>query len=105
MGLRERMTWLLSRVHEPRPRVVPDPWAVLRVQLRLGALAHELRVLRSGSSVYARVRRLRAAEAAYDDLLLEACRLAVVPVPRSWRADEQQRTSLEVELVSRGWSW
>lgn len=83
----------------------PDPFDVLRIQVRLGALADELRVLEADRRVYAKAHRLRATKAAYDDLLGEACLLAGVPLQRDGRPREQERLREEVELASRGWSW
>jgi hypothetical protein len=45
-----------------------------------------------------------ALEAAYDDLLDEACRLAGVPDPEV-EQPEEKRWQEEQELASRGWSW
>jgi hypothetical protein len=46
-----------------------------------------------------------AAEAAYDDLLDEACRLAGVPETAHLARGEDKRWLEEQELASRGWSW
>ena len=83
----------------------PDPFEVLRLQTRLGVVADQVRLLEGDDRVYAKAARLRATQAAYDDLLEEACRLAGVPVQREGRRREQERLREEVELASRGWSW
>jgi hypothetical protein len=46
-----------------------------------------------------------ALEAAYDDLLDEACRLAGVPGPAELERSEEKRWLEEQELASRGWTW
>ena len=83
----------------------PDPFDVLRLQVRLGVLADEVRTLEEDRRVYAKAHRLRATKAAYDDLLEEACELAGIPVERDGRPRDQERLREEVELASRGWSW
>lgn len=83
----------------------PDPFDVLRVQVRLGILADQVRGLEADRQVYAKAHRLRVTKAAYDDLLEEACRLAGVPLERDRGPREQERLREEVELASRGWSW
>lgn len=92
------LRWL--RRGRPLP---PDPFAVLHVQMRLSELSRQLRVLEDDPYVFAKAHRLRATRAAYDDLLVEACRLAGVTVegPRS----TEERWREELELSSRGWSW
>ena len=103
------MRWLLLRLRRRPPP--PDPFEVLRVQMRLAVLAEEVRALERSSEVYARVHHLRATEAAYDALLIEACRLAGVPTaahpdrPSTVVQDKDERFREEVELASRGWSW
>ena len=88
-----------------------DPFEVLRVQLRLGALADEVRALERNGNLYARGHHLRATQAAYDALLIEACVLAGISTSPDSRArqtisqGEQERFREEVELASRGWSW
>ena len=88
-----------------------DPFEVLRVQLRLGALADEVRALERNTNLYARGHHLKATQAAYDALLIEACELAGIstrPDPcarRTFSQGEQERFREEVELASRGWSW
>lgn len=108
-----RRAW--RRRRPPPPPPAPDPFEVLSLQLRLGLLADQLRVLENDPQVFARARRLMAVRAAYDALLAEACRMAGVemdeddeaPAPAGrgdvWSDDERFRE--EMELASRGWSW
>ncbi|WP_225755688.1 hypothetical protein [Actinotalea sp. Marseille-Q4924] len=110
---RPRQAW--RRRRPPPPPPVPDPFEVLSLQLRLGMLADQLRVLESDPQVFARARRLMAVRAAYDALLAEACRLAGVELDEDdgelatgsgtspW--SDQERFREEMELASRGWSW
>jgi len=104
-GWRDRVTGRLRR--EP----ACDPFHVLALQTRLGAVAHELRVLKADGDAYARAHRLQAALAAYDDLLAEACRVAGVPQDSAAAGGggeelrEQQRLREEMELCARSWSW
>ncbi|GAA2721289.1 hypothetical protein [Cellulomonas aerilata] len=103
------MRWLLLRLRRRPPP--PDPFEVLRVQMRLAVLADEVRALERSDDVYARMHHLRATEAAYDAMLIRACHLAGVPtshgpderttVPQS----QEERFRAEVELAARGWSW
>jgi hypothetical protein len=100
------------RLRPPPPPPAPDPFEVLSLQLRLGLLADQLRTLENDPQVFARGRRLMAVRAAYDALLVEACRMAGVelddddvPVGGSSDASEHQRFREEMELASRGWSW
>lgn len=93
-----------------RSTPVENPFEALTVQIRLGQLAQELRVLDADQHVWAKGRRVMATQAAYDDLLAEACRLAGVDVPAGTRRDgapqaEPERFREEIELASRGWSW
>jgi hypothetical protein len=99
-GILERQARRLRR-HDPPP----DPFDVLRIQVRLGILADELRALEQNDHVYAKAHRLRAIRAAYDDLLEEACRLAGVDLDPLADRGEQERLREEVELTARGWSW
>jgi hypothetical protein len=104
------MRWLhLRSRHEPPP---PDPFEVLRVQMRLAVLAEEVRALERSEDVYARMHHLRATEAAYDAMLMRACALAGVPTSRPADAapatvpqSPDDRFRAEVELAARGWSW
>ena len=104
------MRWVFPWLRR-RPPPPPDPFEVLRVQMRLAALAEEVRALERSSDVYARVHHIRATEAAYDAMLVEACRLAGVPTqsgngrPSTVPQHRDERFREEVELASRGWSW
>lgn len=110
-GSRPRWRPALARLLERlagrlrRAEARPDPFEALRLQVRLGVLAGELRALEGDVQVYAKWHRLRATRAAYDDLLEEACRLAGVPVDPQASRSERERLRVEVELTSRGWSW
>ncbi|HZI96490.1 MAG TPA: hypothetical protein VFD41_03080 [Actinomycetales bacterium] len=95
--------WLLGRLGLRRGPV-DDPFEVLRVQMRLAELARQIQVLEADPHVYAKAHRLRATHAAYDDLLVEACRLAGVDIEDAPR-DRAERWREELELSSRGWSW
>lgn len=78
---------------------------VLRVQQRLGVVAAQIQELRSPSFQAASAHRLLALEAAYDDLLVEACDLAEVPpAPPDLRGEDLRRYEEEA-LAERGWSW
>jgi hypothetical protein len=83
----------------------PDPFETLRLQTRLGELAGEIRRVEATPRVYAKAHRLVALQAAYDDLLDEACRLAGVPGEADLERGEQKRWLEEQELATRGWSW
>jgi hypothetical protein len=83
----------------------PDPFEALRVQSRLGVLAGEIHDLEADLTVFARVHRLAALQAAYDDLLREACVLAGVPPVADDRRGDDMRWHEEQELAARGWSW
>lgn len=87
-----------------RPVPGPDPFDTLRLQTRLGHLAAEIRRVEA-TRMYAKAHRLMALEAAYDDLLDEACRLAGVPGEADLKRSEAKRWQEEQELASRGWSW
>lgn len=100
------------RRYPPPPPPPPDPFEVLSLQLRLGLLADQLRTLENDPQVYARARRLIAVRAAYDALLVEACRMAGVEVDDEDVAtvdggpgSEGERFREEIELAARGWSW
>lgn len=106
-----RLRTVLPRRHRPSPPPPADPFVVLQLQLRLGVLAAQLRALEADSRVWGRAHRLSAAQAAYDALLAEACRMAGVDVlaaerrPTAVVPDEPERFREEMELASRGWSW
>jgi hypothetical protein len=82
----------------------PDPFDTLRLQMRLGHLAGEIRRVEE-ARIYAKAHRLMALEAAYDDLLDEACELAGVPADAELKRGEEKRWLEEQALASRGWSW
>ncbi|GAB3161391.1 hypothetical protein GCM10027059_11410 [Myceligenerans halotolerans] len=89
---------------------VPDPLVTLRLQIRLGELASELRHIEEDPGLYARAHHWFAVQGAYDALLRDACRLAGVPTKAApLRGDEHsaadERLREELELSSRGWSW
>lgn len=86
-----------------RPATGPDPFVTLTIQTRLSRLAGEINRLEQEGGRWARAHHLSAAQAAYDDLLVEACRLLEVPVPDAKRP--VRRLLAEAELRSRGWSW
>jgi hypothetical protein len=95
----------VARRFRRRPEPGPDPFDTLRLQTRLGHLAGEIRRIETAPGVYARAHRLMAVEAAYDDLLDEACKLAGVPTETCQLRAEEKRWHEEQELASRGWSW
>ena len=107
-GMAARTSW--ARLHRTS---VPDadPFDALGVQMALGRLADQVRALEGEPRVFARGRRLLAAQAAYDTLLLEACTLAGITVAQEERtlawgtAREPERFREEMELSARGWSW
>jgi hypothetical protein len=81
----------------------PDPFDALGIQMRLGRLAAEIRRLEHNDGRWARVHHLTAAQAAYDDVLAEAC--ALVGLPLQEAAAPVRRLLAESELRSRGWTW
>lgn len=83
----------------------PDPFETLRVQTRLGHLAGEIRRIQATPRVYAKAHRLMVLEAAYDDLLDEACRLAGVAGEADLERGKEKRWLEEQKLATRGWSW
>ena len=110
----ERRDGLPDEVISPHPALpdADDPLAVLAIQVRLGVLADHIRELESDERIWARGRRLEAAQAAYDALLDEACRLAGIPShlpplggPGLRRNSEPDRFEDELALAQRGWSW
>lgn len=96
-------TWLRGLL-AARRRPADDPFEVLRVQMRLAELARQIQALEVDPHVYAKAHKLRATHAAYDDLLVEACRLAGVDIADAPRS-RAERWREELELSSRGWSW
>ncbi len=106
--LRRRLQPLFDRLARRlrrRAAAEPDPFDTLRLQTRLGELAGEIRRVQATPRVYAKAHRLMALEAAYDDLLDEACRLAGVPGEADLARGEERRWLEEQELATRGWSW
>ena len=101
----QRVTTRLTVRLRRHPVPAPDPFDTLRLQTRLGDLSTKIRSVESAPHVYAKAHRLMALEAAYDDLLDEACRLAGVPDQAECRRAEEKRWQEEQELASRGWSW
>ena len=81
-----------------------DPLTTLQLQLRLGQIAREIRALAGDDARFATAHHTRAAQAAYDELLREACRRAGVE-DDSPITSETDRLLRELELSSRGWSW
>ena len=105
---RRRLTSSVSRrarLFRRREVPAPDPFDTLRVQTRLAHLSGKIRRLESTPRIFARAHHLKALEAAYDDLLDEACRLAGVPDDAESLHGEEKRWHEEQELTSRGWSW
>lgn len=84
-------------------RNTDDPFVVLALQLRLGAVANHLRRIEMDTRMYARGERWIAAKDAYDTLLADACQIAGVPPAHA--PTEGERLRVELELTSRGWSW
>jgi hypothetical protein len=101
-----------------------DPFAVLDVQCSLARLEREITSLRrTGSRDFAQAHHLRAALIAYDQLLVQACRMAGVEPPTQDRPEaavsgaelngsrpedpggEVARVLAVVALDARGWRW
>jgi hypothetical protein len=110
---RARIAERLERIarHLRRRPKAPDPFEVLAVQMRLSAIAANIRAIEDEPHLYARAHHLHAAHVAYDDLLAEACLLAGVDagpplgfsVPEELRVD--RRLQEELELSALGWTW
>jgi hypothetical protein len=111
-------SWLASDMHARgrarrvarRRALVPDPFELLELQARLGAIAGEIRRLQDAPDVYARAHHWRAAQTAYDALLRDACRLTGLsvhdaPLRLDARAADDERLREELELSAHGWSW
>jgi hypothetical protein len=81
-----------------------DPFSTLEVQLALSRLDREISALLTDRSErFAQGHHLQAALLAYEQVLLEACRLAEVPsLPEGRRL---RRVMAEAELRARGWTW
>jgi hypothetical protein len=112
---RVRRRWSVRSVAD-----MPDPFTILQMQHRLSLIASELRELEAEQAdliYYARAHRIHTRRSAYDQLLVEACKLAGVPTPRpkpgsgtegnelSVYRSEDERFSAEIELAARGWHW
>ena len=97
----ERLAARLGRPTVP----AADPFETLRLQTRLGHLAGKIQRIEATPRIYAKAHRLMALEAAYDNLLDEACRLAGVPDQADLERGEQRRWLEEQQLATRGWSW
>lgn len=112
--LGRRLRRLNARWHEAlAPRVreeAADPFDALTLQIRLGQLAAQVQALEADPHAWARGRRIKATQDAYDDVLMEACRLAGIDAlardPDAGIAErDPERFREEMELASRGWSW
>ena len=103
--LADRLEALAARLRRRRAYVVPDPFVALRVQSRLGIVAHHVQSLEADKRAMARAERIVASQLAYDDLLAEACRMAGVDIPPHAKGDAAERFREEVELAGRGWTW
>lgn len=102
--LARRLDRFASRLRR-EPEAETDPFAALRVQERLGAVADHVRSLEIDVHTFARAERIIASQLAYDQLLAEACQLAGVEVEQHPAGDPAERFREEVELASRGWTW
>lgn len=111
-----RTRWEVRRAarrarHGTRASAASDPFEVLAVQLRLAAVAEQLRALEDHPDTWALAHRLESTLAAYDELLGEAQRLAGVttvaapPAPGTHRRSEPERLADELALAERGWFW
>lgn len=96
--------WAFDRAVRRRRSVPLDPFATLSVQLRLERLARELEELAARPRQAARSHHLRVAAAAYDDVLVEACRLAGIPTTLL-PPGRPGRLERETALRARGWNW
>ncbi|WP_129337821.1 hypothetical protein [Cellulomonas endophytica] len=83
----------------------PDPFETLALQVRLERLAAQVRALEADPHIWARARRLMAVEAAYDAVLVDAWRLAGAGAALPAPAPPPDRTTAELDLAARGWTW
>ncbi len=84
-------------------RAPVDPFDALEVQMALSRLERRMEEVLSDDGRFARAHHLQAARAAYDQALVEACRLAgVEQLPE---AGSLRRVMAEAELRARGWDW
>jgi hypothetical protein len=85
-------------------RRVPDPFATLELQLRLGRLSRELDALASPRErSFAAGHHVRAAEIAYDRSLADACELIGEAAPTV--SGPTNRLYMEAALTKAGWTW
>jgi hypothetical protein len=102
------VTWVRwgSGIRRTARRGGVDPFSALEVQFALSRLDREITRLLQGEDAsrrFAQGHHLRAAVLAYEQLLVEACRLAEVPsLPE---AGGLRRVMAEAELQARGWAW
>lgn len=85
------------------PCIAADPFETLNVQLRLTRIVGEICRLERDQGRWARAHHLAATTRAYDDLLIEAARMAGVPVPDA--PAPIRRVMIESALRHDGWSW
>ena len=103
------VSWLLKRKKEKAYfDKQNDPLDALALQLRLGEMRREVNRLRS-STEFSSAHRTRAANNAYDQLLIDACRKAGIELPAEMRGKREltdaERLHHELELTAHGWSW
>lgn len=103
--LANRLERLAARLRRAHRDALPDPFDALRVQDRLGIVAHYVQALEADKRAMARAERIIASQMAYDYLLEEACHLAGVEIPPHAQGDPAERFREEVELAGRGWAW
>ena len=107
--------WVADRVrprlphHLRRRRREPEPLPPVLLGLELRRLGAEVQRIDS-SDLPAKAMRLRAATAAYDYVLLEACRSLEVPLPGKASPigtplTQDQRLAAETSLVGAGFTW
>jgi hypothetical protein len=106
--------WVARRLGSRRPRLrrrrpEPEPMPPVLLGLELRRLGAEVQRIDS-SDLPAKAMRLRAATAAYDYVLLEACRSLEVPMPHmatpiGTPLTQDQRLAAETSLVGAGFSW
>lgn len=107
--------WVADRVRPHLPRRLrrrrsePEPLPPVLLGLELRRLGAEVQRIDS-SDLPAKAMRLRAATAAYDYVLLEACRSLEVPMPGTagpigTPLTQDQRLAAETSLVGAGFTW
>ncbi|MDF2144069.1 hypothetical protein [Knoellia sp. p5-6-4] len=107
--------WVADRVRPRLPhrlrrrRREPEPLPPVLLGLELRRLGAEVQRIDS-SDLPAKAMRLRAATAAYDYVLLEACRSLEVPLPGTASPigtplTQDQRLAAETSLVGAGFTW